>query len=361
MTIDLFKPSVPPLSGYQGYLELIDQNRMYSNFGPIHNLFKNRLADHFGVESSSVELFSSGTMALVATLQVLKKDNRPYCVLPSWTFVATAQAVVAAGLIPIFVDVDLKTMQLTSKFIEMIPASILEQTSVVLVVSPFGAPLKLEGLKELSRCFGFEVLCDCAAGFESTKPNEFHGVISLHATKTFGIGEGGLLISSNLDVTEKARAYSNFGFVGSRQSNAIGVNGKLSEFHCAVGLGALDLWAASREAYYAKADLYSRQLRDFCMLQHGWGKHWVSSTCVVKFDDVRQKFKAKAFLSANNIQSRDWWNRGCHHEPIFQDIQFLNNEGNTDILAETTLGIPFYRDITEDAVLKISRCLKGAP
>ena len=359
MTIDLFKPSVPPLSGYQSYLELIDRNRMYSNFGPVHHLFKDRLANHFEIPSYFIELFSSGTMALVAALQALKKENRPYCVLPSWTFVATTQAVVAAGLTPIFVDVDLESMQLTSDFIEAIPASILEQSSVALVVSPFGAPLNLDGLKELSERFGFEVLCDCAAGFESIKPNEFHNIISLHATKTFGIGEGGLLISSNLDIVKKARAYSNFGFMGSRHSTAIGVNGKLSEFHCAVGLGALDLWAGSRKAYYAKADLYSRQVSEFCLLQDGWGKRWISSTCVVKFVDAKQKIKVQAALSEKNIPSRDWWNQGCHLESIFKEVQFLNNVGNTEMLAKTTLGIPFYRDITEDAAIKISRCLMG--
>ena len=57
--------------------------------------------------------------------------------------------------------------------------------------------------------------------------------------------------------------------------------------------------------------------------------------------------------------SRDWWNQGCHLESIFKEVQFLNNVGNTEMLAKTTLGIPFYRDITEDAAIKISRCLMG--
>jgi dTDP-4-amino-4,6-dideoxygalactose transaminase len=359
MTIDLFKPSVPPLSGYQSYLELIDRNQMYSNFGPVYHLFKDRLADHFGGPPSFIELFSSGTMALVAALQTLKRENRPYCVLPSWTFVATAQAVVAAGLIPIFVDVDLETMQLTSDFIELIPPSILEQSSVALVVSPFGAPLNLDGFKELSERFGLEVLCDCAAGFESFKPNEFHNVISLHATKTFGIGEGGLLISSNLDVAERAKAYSNFGFMGSRKSSAIGVNGKLSEFHSAVGLGALDLWPSSHDIYYTKAGFYSKKISQICKPQNGWGKNWVSSTCVVQFASIEQKNKAQILLSSKNIQSRNWWNQGCHHESIFRGFKFINNLSNTDALAQTTLGIPFYRDITFEDMIQVSTCLEG--
>lgn len=357
MSIELFKPSVPPLSSYQQYLELVDQNRMYSNFGPVQSLLKDRLAAHFGVAPSSLELFSSGTMALVSALEALKCEGRPYCVLPAWTFVATAQAVVASGLTPIFVDVDLVTMQLTSDFIKCLPQSILEQTSAVLLVSPFGAPLNLEGIKGQSEHFGFEVLCDCAAGFESMKPNTFHSVISLHATKTFGIGEGGLLISPNPPLIEKARAYSNFGFMGSRQSKVIGVNGKLSEFHAAVGLGALDNWEASRNLYYKKAKMYLEWMNQHFRFQKDWGEKWVSSTCVVRFEDEQEKQAVQASLNSKNIQSRDWWGQGCHLEPIFRKVQFLNDAGNTSVLAKTTLGIPFYRDIEIDPIKEIAQAL----
>jgi len=360
MAIDLFKPSVPPLKAYQKYLELVDQNRMYSNFGPMQSLLREGLASQFKIPSSCLELFSSGTMALVAAMQGLKKEGRPFCVLPSWTFVATAQAVVASGLVPIFVDVDCESMQLTSSYLGSLPSSLLEQTSVVLVVSPFGAPLNLKGVKKQGELFGFEVLCDCAAGFESIKPNEFHTVISLHATKTFGIGEGGLLMSQNSQLLEVAKAYSNFGFIGSRQSKEFGVNGKLSEFHAAVGLGALDLWSGSREIYYNKANAYRQLMGQSCQFQNDWGQSWVSSTCVIRFTSSSQKKNAQALLSSKNIQSRDWWSQGCHKEPVFVTAQSIGDMSNTDTLATTTLGIPFYRDIDERDIEEIAQSIKGA-
>ena len=155
MPIDLFKPSVPELPTYLKYLAMIDQNCMYSNFGPMHQLFKEGLAQHFDVSPAELELFSSGTMALVAALEGLKKKDRPYCILPSWTFVASAQSVIAAGLTPIFVDVDLDSMQLSSNIIKALPSEILMQASVVLVVSPYGAPLELGGFESIAIQFGF--------------------------------------------------------------------------------------------------------------------------------------------------------------------------------------------------------------
>jgi len=355
MSIDLFRPSVPPLSAYLPYLELLESNRMYSNFGPVHESFKQGLAQHFKVEPTQIELFSSGTMALVAALEGLKHlsidKNRSYCLLPSWTFVATAQAVIAAGLTPIFVDVDLVSMQLTAQMIEQVSEDILSKTAVVLIVSPFGAPLDLFGFEILCQRYGFEILCDCAAGYESTKANNFQTVISLHATKTFGIGEGGLLMSSNQGLLEFSKAYSNFGFLVSRQSRTMGINGKLSEFHAAIGLAAIDLWASTKDAYYQKASLFLDAARSMpIQFQKGWGINWISSSCVIQFEDEHQKHVAQQNWTAQKIQTRNWWNQGCHLEPAFADYKFIDLHGNTNRLAKNTLGIPFFCDISESSI-----------
>jgi dTDP-4-amino-4,6-dideoxygalactose transaminase len=351
MPVELFKPSVPPLASYLKYLEAVDKNQMYSNFGPVHNLFKDRLAKHFEVSAESLELFSSGTMALIAALEVLKRRDKPYCLLPSWTFVATAQSVIAAGLQPIFVDVEFDSMQLSSRMVSALPREILEKTSVVLVVSPFGAPLMMDGYKALCKAYQLDILCDCAAGFDSVHSNEFHTIISLHATKTFGIGEGGLLMSPNKEFLVQAKGYSNFGFLGSRQSKAFGVNGKLSELHSAVGLAALDLWPQTKDLCYEKAGLYREAARELPIkFQDGWGDDWVSSTCVIKFDHEEHKSFLKVDWDSREVQTRDWWNQGCHLEPFFKDYPFFDLEGNTKDLATKTLGIPFYRDISTETI-----------
>jgi len=365
VSVDLFRPSVPPLSAYLPYLELVESNHMYSNFGPVHERFKQGLAEHFEVEPSRIELFCSGTMALVAALEGLQylygDKDRPYCLLPSWTFVATAQAVIAAGLTPIFIDVELDSMQLTAQMIEKVSPDILAKTSVVLIVSPFGAPLDLNGFESLCQRYGFAVLCDCAAGFESVKTNDFHTVISLHATKTFGIGEGGLLMSRNEELLEYAKAYSNFGFLGSRQSKTMGVNGKLSEFQAAIGLAALDLWTSTKEAYYQKAAYYLEATRNFpIQFQKAWGINWVSSTCVIRFEGEYQKEVAQKNWTDQQVHTRDWWNQGCHLEPAFTHYQFIDLYGNTKRLAKTTLGIPFYRDIPITSIDLIFQSLKSA-
>jgi len=353
--MDLFKPSVPPLESYIDDLKIMDQNGWYSNFGPFYHKFRDGLAAHFKCTPQNIELFCSGTMALTAGLAALKIENKPYCILPSWTFIASAQAVIAAGLTPYFIDVDFETMQVTENELAVVPEAILKETSVILVVAPFGVPIKDLGLSAFSKKHGIEILVDAAAGFESYMYPNFNTMISLHATKTFGIGEGGLLISSNTQFIERAHQFSNFGFIyGNRTSDAIGVNGKISEVASVVGLAALKNWPSLRQNYYDKAKVYinSKTINIFEFM-HGWGSDWISSTCVVRFKSEKDKEETIQNFKENNIPYRDWWNKGCHQEKAFGEVNKRLNLASTTNLAGRTLGIPFYLMIMNKEILDL--------
>ena len=353
--MDLFKPSLPPLESYIDDLKIMDQNGWYSNFGPFYHHFRDGLAAHFKCTPQNIELFCSGTMALTAGLAALKIENKPYCILPSWTFVASAQAVIAAGLTPYFIDVDFETMQVTENELATVPEIILKATSAIMVVAPFGAAIKDLGLSAFSKKHDIEILVDAAAGFESyTYPN-FNTMISLHATKTFGIGEGGLLISGDSTFIERARQFSNFGFTyGNRSSQEIGVNGKISEIASIVGLAALKNWPILRQQYYEKAKLYlDLKKTDTFEFMEGWGKAWISSTCVVRFKTKEHKVETIQKLNEKNIPHRDWWNKGCRNENIFNSYKRESNLNNTIELADKTLGIPFHLLISESEIQSI--------
>jgi dTDP-4-amino-4,6-dideoxygalactose transaminase len=353
--MDLFRPSVPPLESYIDDLKVMDQNGWYSNFGPFYHQFRDGLAVNFKCTPQNIELFCSGTMALTAGLAVLKKEDKPYCILPSWTFVASAQAVVAAGLTPYFIDVDFETMQVTEIELATIPEAILKATSAIMVVAPFGAPINDLGLSHFSQKHGIEILVDAAAGFESYSYPSFNTMISLHATKTFGIGEGGLLISSDTKFIERTHQYSNFGFTyGNRTADEIGVNGKISEMASIVGLAALKNWPTLRQQYYEKAKLYlDIKKTDAFAFMEGWGKDWISSTCVVRFKTKEHKVETIQKLNEKNIPHRDWWNKGCHNENIFNSYKRESNLNNTIELADKTLGISFHLLISESEIQSI--------
>lgn len=355
--IPLFKPSVPKKESYFPLIEEMDAVEMYSNFGPLYHKLKAGFSAHLGLSSKNVELVSSGTAGLIASLAILKKADKPYCLLPSWTFVATAQAVIAAGLTPVFVDVDIKTMALTEKELSQVTEATLSKTSVILVVSPFGLPLDLDLTLHFARNHAIEVLVDAAAGFEGLSDVDAHTVISLHATKTLGIGEGGLVVSPSVGFIERVHGYSNFGFLGSRSAEAFGINLKLPEIACAIGLASLASWSEIRASYYKTASKYLARLHGIVQFQPGWGESWVSSVCVVQFENSSLKSRAMALLQENQIMSRNWWNSGCHLEPAFAGSKQVGDLRNTQTLFETTLGIPFHLELSDTDIDRITNVL----
>jgi len=86
-------------------------------------------------------------------------------------------------------------------------------------------------------------------------------MISLHATKAFGVGEGGLVLSTSEQVIHRLRQVCNFGIWGSEEGQILGYNGKLSEYHAAVGLAALDGWAMRRTELMSRTLRYSQELK----------------------------------------------------------------------------------------------------
>ena len=104
--LPVMRPKLPSARSILPYLSSIDSSGVYSNFGPLSMQLENRLAAHFGVVDNSVTTVANATLGL--TLALLSQNVRAgtLCVIPAWTFVASAQAAILAGLVPYFVDVD---------------------------------------------------------------------------------------------------------------------------------------------------------------------------------------------------------------------------------------------------------------
>lgn len=334
------------------YLREIDTNRFYSNFGPLSFKFKENIKKHFNF-NDEVELFSSATAALICVLSSLKK-NKNYVLLPSWTFVATAQAVIASGFTPYFVDIDKETQDVSVTSLESIPKKVLFNSVALLIVSPFGKPVDYKKYFDFSKKNKLQLIYDCAAGFDAFEPSsKVISILSLHATKVLPAGEGGVLFSSDNKILDKARAYSNYGFSNQRRSKSFGVNLKLSEYHCANALSSLDQWDVIRKKYFKVALRYKKMLTNnsFTFLE-GWGDSWISATCVLIINSKINKVRLIEIFKKNNIEFRDWWAHGCHKEPIFKRFD-KTDLVNTNEIACKTIGIPFYIDLKLNEQKKI--------
>lgn len=111
--VPVLRPLLPGAEAVLPYLRRIDESRWYSNDGPLLREFESRLAAHFGVADNEVAVVANGTQGLALALRASGAGAGGLCLVPAWSFPATAHAVINAGLIPYFVDVDHASWSLT--------------------------------------------------------------------------------------------------------------------------------------------------------------------------------------------------------------------------------------------------------
>jgi len=351
--IPLMRPKLPDATQLLPYLREIDANRWYSNFGPLEQRLTGRFAAQFGVTGDHVVCLSNATTALSISLAALTGDDGRYCLMPSFTFVATAQAALAAGLTPYFLDVDPATWRLDNSVVCDVIARLGSDVAAVMVVAPFGAPIDIAPWDRLTEETGVPVVVDAAAGFDSVVPGVSPSVVSLHATKPLAAGEGGLVISRDGDLIAEVKARANFGFREQRSAVGPGGNAKLGEYAAAVALAALDQWAETRAGFARTTAAYVDAVNAVPALQlsPGFGDDWVSATCNVIFDAPAGE-TAIAVLEQAGIEARRWWNKGCHREPMFSDGA-RDPLPVTEHLAERMVGLPFGSELPAADIRRI--------
>ncbi|MEA2977375.1 MAG: hypothetical protein QOF19_2895 [Alphaproteobacteria bacterium] len=354
------RPKLPSASRLIPYLKSIDASRVYSNFGPLALSLEDRLAEHYRLNEGTVVTVANATLGLAIALAAQQPPPGSLCVLPAWTFVASAHAAVMAGLVPYFVDVDPETWALDPAMLYDEIAAAPALVGAVMPVMPFGLPLDLTAWETFRSRTGLAVVIDAAAGFDSLVPSTVPSVVSLHATKVLGTGEGGFVVNTDPAMTCAMRMRANFGFAGSRHAQATAFNAKLSEYHAAVGQAALDEWDQIRKEWSNTAKVYRRALgrSNQIRLQHGFGDTWVSSTCLLNFvqpvaDRVEQS------LADCGIETRRWWGTGAHEHPATASFPRTAVPA-TKALAQSTLAVPFYRDISAAEIGRVAEIVLAA-
>lgn len=352
------RPLLPRADEILPYLERIDGQRWYSNFGPLIMEFEARLAARF-TGGAQVTTVSNATQGLTLALKAM--DLEPGLIaIPSWTFVATAHAVLQAGLTPWMLDVDAESAMLEPAAVRARLASAPGPVRAVIPVAPHGQMVDLAAWRAFRAETGLPVLVDAAAAFDMAVDAALPIVVSLHATKAMGIGEGGFLATADAELAARFRELTTFGFRGSREARLPATNAKLSEYAGAVGLAGLDAWPATRRRFCQAAQRLrlALALTPEVAFQPGWGFSWVSSVCVVGLPPGTAD-AVEDHLSDEGVDTRRWWGDGCHRNPAFADLP-RTDLANTEALARSTLGLPFMVDMTEDETLRVAGALQRA-
>ncbi len=371
--IPLLVPDMPSPDALAPYLWRMHEARQYSNFGPLVREFEARLWEMFRQGAPgpvALTTVSSATSGLELVLSALDLPPRSRVLVPALTFVATATVVLRCGHVPVLADVDADSWLLTPEIARQTLAT--TPFDAVMPVAAFGAPQPLTGWEAFQQRTGIPVAIDAAPAFGSQAMDARLGtvVISLHATKSFAAGEGGIVVSMDAELVRRVREGSNFGInldlaadmpVGSLAS--VGTNAKLSEYHAAVALAALETWetrVATRRALYwdmrARLDEAGRhQLR-----WQAANDQCAPSLLCVRMPSAAARSRLEQICAAEGIGTRRWY------QPLLNTMSAITSQcvllpaPCSAGVAADLIGLPFYPGMAAEQQQRVADAVQRA-
>lgn len=364
--IPLLVPDMPSPQELLPWLERMHKARQYSNFGPLVQELEAEFSVQFDVPKEQLVTVANATLALELVLQALDLSSGSRILLPAFTFVATATAVIRAGHQPVLADVDASTWMLTPEIARA--ACERMRIDAVLPVATFGMPHDMQAWQEFERDTGLPVVIDAAAAYGSQSLQNAEGtlVFSLHTTKSLPSGEGGLVISTRPNLVNKVRQLSNFGInlnssasVPSGFLVAPGTNAKMSEYHAAVGLASLKKWhiyASKRRELQGdlirKINLISDHTLSW-QAEGSGGPLKAPTLLCAKLPNMAARHALEQACQRANVMTRRWYQPLLHHMDALQHRCLSLAVPNAEALTQTVLGLPFFTGMSQNQCQRI--------
>ena len=364
--IPVLKAYLPTSEELLPYLREIDLNNTYSNFGPLAYKLTEKISKFYQLDVHSSLLTSSATSALQACiLYYLSKSNKKSIkvVTSAWSFPATVQSIISTGQSAYLLDPDSTGYITPSLVYEYLDTG--AEVDLVMPVIRFGVSVDMQAWDLFTSKTGIPVLVDAAACFFSLKPSKTLSVVSLHATKGFSCGEGGVIVSTDSSLTQAIAPFINFGFENKRLASSFGINSKMSEFTAAVGL-------ADYEKLERKNNHLLQLYDNYCNVIDSHGVEGVKifsdrncrTTFNIYIDNLNpdtSMYLISHMASTFGIEIRSWWGKPIFQQPISKYCHLcfpLETYQISQDLSCSVIGLPFGFHLTQSTQVQIILSLK---
>lgn len=338
--------------------------RWLSNDGPLLKEFEARISEFLGAKH--VVAMCNATVAIEIACRAL--DLKGEVIIPSYTFVATANALQWQEITPVFCDMDPATHNIDPTKIERL---ITPRTTGIIGVHVWGRGCETEAIEDIAHRRGLKVMYDASHGFACSKGGRMLGtfgeceVFSFHATKFLNCFEGGAVVTNNNELAEKMRLMRNFGFVDFDNAVYLGVNGKMSEIHAAMGLTnfeALDeIIAVNRRNYEAYCKALAG-VEGISVAAYDPAVRNNYQYVVIEVDPEvcpRNRDEIVEALHAENIIARKYFWPGCHKMEPYRSLQ--PNAGlllpETERIAARVIVLPTGQTVDEETVQRVCQVI----
>lgn len=353
--IPVTKPFLPPIEEYEKYLKGIWKRDWLTNMGPLASELEMKLKEHLKVKY--LLYVTNGTIALQMAIKALELKEE--IITTPFSFVATTSSIVWEGCQPVFVDIDPDSLNIDATKIE---EAITEKTTAILATHVYGNPCDVTAIENIAKKHNLKVIYDGAHAFgvEINERSVFDyadiSICSLHATKLYHSIEGGLLITKEPELLKKLAFIRNFGFNGPEAFTELGINGKNSEFHAAMGLVNLQHINDIHEKRKDITERYNQKLKNLKAKRPVWHRQ-SENNCgyyPLVFETEELMLKCIEHLKAHEIFTRRYFYPSLSSSLPYVTPQTLPV---TDDISRRILCLPLYNDLTFEEVDLICRLL----
>lgn len=261
MSIYVTKSFMPTLSEYSEILKEIWERGILTNQGPCVQELERKMKEYLSVPN--FQYLSNGTIALQFALNALNITDGEVITTP-FSYVATVSSILWERCTPVFIDIEPDNFTIDS---QKIRAAITSKTRAIMGVHVFGYACNVDEIELIAKEYNLKVIYDGAHAFGAKyKGNSLlsYGdisTVSFHATKLFHTIEGGACIIKDNEVSNRLDLTKRFGHNGDTHYQ-LGINGKTSEFHAAMGLANFPYIDKIISARKTCSELYDKLLNN---------------------------------------------------------------------------------------------------
>lgn len=353
--IPVTKPYLPKREKFDELINQVFERNWLTNNGPLVRSLENKLSSYLNV--NHLLYLNNGTIALQIAIKALNLKGE--IITTPFSYVATTSSIVWEGCKAVFTDIDSETLNIDPTKIE---GAITDKTSAILATHCFGNACNIEAIETIAKKHNLKVIYDAAHcfGTEYNGSSVFNygdiSTCSLHATKLMHSVEGGFVVSKDEDLIKRMEYMRNFGHDGPEKFHGVGINGKNSEFHAAMGLCVLEdincilknreKIAKNYDDLLAGLNLRKPKIQEGCKFNFAY--------YAVLFENESTAIRVKLALEKNDIIPRRYF------FPSLSKLDYVKKVETpvSDKYSACILCLPVYFDLSFEEQEKISRIIK---
>lgn len=340
--------------------------------GPFVTEFESRIEEYMNVEEAVV--VNSGTSALVCALEAHGVGPGDEVIVPSFTFIATANAVELVGAHPVFADIERDTYGLDP---ESVREQITPDTAAVVPVHLYGRACQIDEITAIAEEYDITVIEDAAEAMGARTDEQMLGTIgdtgalSFCQNKIISTGEGGAIVTDDPAVAARARRFRSHGraaedyFYSGESGQYVGVGGNLRLSDLSAGLGCAqierieELVRGRRRA----ADVYTEQFENVPHVEPETvdvGRH-VYQLYTVTFDDCVDRSTVVATLEERGISAKPYWDTPVHLTTWYRET-YDYAPGYlpvTEDVAGRVVSLPMHPNLTDEEIDRVVTAVRA--